>query len=338
MTFASFLLVSALGVAAEPTVVQPAAPVASAPVAGAPVSSVPVASAPAPGCCTATTVLGHSHDHGLISKLSKPGLFSGLFSRHSSSSSCGCGTIAAPAPAPASCDPCSGGGLKLPRLGLFGGSKSDSCCSPAPAPTVSCDPCSSGIKAARPNWFGGFFGGHGKLSSSSCGCGSSTTTTVVPGPVYNGTPAPATLPSSNPPVAPTKKLPLEGEKKVDTTTQPPVITPAAAKSETGSTNPFDSDRRYDLRDANAADSNTLTGQLQYVHADGGTWVLRYATVSTEDANGGSVIISSDRRMIDYRDGDTVRITGQILDKRGSARLGAPLFQMAKITLVERPAR
>src|SRR5262249_20680856 len=141
-----------------------------------------------------------------------------------------------------------------------------------------------------------------------------------------------------------KKLPAGGEdkktieqpKKVGSLETKPEITPAGAKSETGGKNPFDSDRRYEQRLSSAADYSKLTGQLSYVHADGGLWVLRYASLSTEDANGGSVIINRDSRMNNYREGDLITVEGEIIRKKGSSRLSAPLYQVRTISLVDRP--
>src|SRR5439155_21398552 len=115
-----------------------------------------------------------------------------------------------------------------------------------------------------------------------------------------------------------------------------VVTPAAAKIETEAKNPFDLDRRYEQRVSHAADYSRLTGQLFFVHADGGLWVLRYAPLSREDGNGGSVILSRDRPMNNYREGDLVTVEGKIISQKGSARLGAPLYRTQSIRLVDRP--
>jgi hypothetical protein len=113
------------------------------------------------------------------------------------------------------------------------------------------------------------------------------------------------------------------------------VTPAAAKIETEAKNPFELDRRYEMRVSHAADYSRLTGQLFFVHADGGLWVLRYAPLS-QDGNGGSVVLTPDRAMNNYREGDLVAVEGQIISKKGSARLGAPLYRVQTIRLVDRP--
>jgi hypothetical protein len=144
------------------------------------------------------------------------------------------------------------------------------------------------------------------------------------------TPVPST------PVTPIQKLPADTGKKVGALPTAPAITPTASKTETGPSNPFDQGRRDIQRVSHAADASSLTGKLTYVHADGGLWVLRYASLDTEDANGGSVILSRDGRLSNYREGDVVKVEGRITGQKGSTRLGAPLYQVSGITLVERP--
>jgi len=115
----------------------------------------------------------------------------------------------------------------------------------------------------------------------------------------------------------------------------PVVSPAAAKVETEVKNPFDLDRRYDKRVTHAADYSKLTGQLFYVHADGGLWVLRYASLDVEDAKGGGVILARDRQMNNYREGDLVTVEGEVISDKGSSRLGGPLYRVRNIVLVDR---
>jgi hypothetical protein len=94
-------------------------------------------------------------------------------------------------------------------------------------------------------------------------------------------------------------------------------------------------RRYEARVEHAPDYSWVTGQLFYVHADGGLWLLRYAPVGKEDANGGSVVLARNLSMESYREGDLVTIRGQVMDHRASRFLGGPLYQARSITLVER---
>jgi hypothetical protein len=116
-----------------------------------------------------------------------------------------------------------------------------------------------------------------------------------------------------------------------------VVTPTGARStETESKNPFDLDRRYETRVGRSTDYSKVTGQLFFVHVDGGTWVLRYAPLWKEDANGGSVILARDRQMDNYREGDLVTVEGTVLQGKGNSRLGGSLYQVRSIQLVERP--
>jgi hypothetical protein len=114
------------------------------------------------------------------------------------------------------------------------------------------------------------------------------------------------------------------------------VAPAAAKKQEETKNPFELDRRYEKRVGRAADYSRLTGQLFYVHADGGLWVLRYAPLWKEEANGGSVVLARDRQLDNYRDGDLVNVEGSIIQERGSWRLGGPLYRIRSIQLLDRP--
>jgi hypothetical protein len=128
---------------------------------------------------------------------------------------------------------------------------------------------------------------------------------------------------------PGKKLPSgDKEASVPGTIE---ITPVSGESKS----PFELSPRYESRAGHAPDYSWLTGQLFYVHADGGLWVLRYAPLSTEDANGGGVVLARDLRMDSYRNGDLVTVHGQLLGKKASMYLGAPEFQGKTIELIER---
>ena len=128
-----------------------------------------------------------------------------------------------------------------------------------------------------------------------------------------------------------KKLP-KGDKEAGIPTNTN-ITPVSAGSETKS--PFELSPRYESRAGHAPDYSWLTGQLFYVHADGGLWVLRYAPLSTDDSNGGGVVIARDLNMDSYRNGDLVTVHGQLLGQKSSIFLGGPLYQGRTIELVER---
>ena len=87
----------------------------------------------------------------------------------------------------------------------------------------------------------------------------------------------------------------------------------------------------------ADDYGWVTGQLFYVHVGGeGKWVLRYAGVDEEDRYGGGVVLTTAVSMRNFREGDLVSVTGEILkDGRASKYLGGPLYRATSINMVER---
>jgi hypothetical protein len=88
---------------------------------------------------------------------------------------------------------------------------------------------------------------------------------------------------------------------------------------------------------NKADDYTwVTGQLYYIHADGGIWVVRYAPVDTEDRYGGSVVLAAATHMGDYREGDLVTVHGDILNQgRACKYLGGPLYRANSLEMIAR---
>lgn len=86
----------------------------------------------------------------------------------------------------------------------------------------------------------------------------------------------------------------------------------------------------------AEDYQWVTGQLFYLHVDGGVWVVRYVSVGQEDRFGGSVVLSPSVNMKNFREGDLVCIHGELLNQgRATPRLGGPLYRVDAIDLVER---
>ena len=95
-------------------------------------------------------------------------------------------------------------------------------------------------------------------------------------------------------------------------------------------------KQYLDRVGHEEDYSWVTGQLCFVHADGGLWVVRYATVDTEDRFGGSVVLASVVNMKNYREGDLVTVHGSILKAgRASKYLGGALYRAEGIDIVER---
>jgi hypothetical protein len=138
------------------------------------------------------------------------------------------------------------------------------------------------------------------------------------------------------PKEPAKKMPTEIPMKPVSVIEPAPQATISAGTETK--NPFELSRRYESRVANAPDYSSLTGQLFFVHADGGLWVLRYAPLWKEDPNGGSIVLARDLRMDSYREGDLVTVHGEILSKHSSVFLGGPLYRASAIQLVDREAK
>jgi len=161
-----------------------------------------------------------------------------------------------------------------------------------------------------------------------------TGTVISPAPVSTG-PVATQMP-------PTEAISLPREESMPMpprATQMPASSdlapPTSNTSDTENTHPFNLSRRYESRVERAADFSSITGQLFYVHADGGLWVVRYAPVGQEDPNGGGVILARDREMDSYREGDLVTVKGEILDGQHSMYLGAPLYRAKVIQLVDR---
>jgi hypothetical protein len=92
------------------------------------------------------------------------------------------------------------------------------------------------------------------------------------------------------------------------------------------------------RVAMADDASWVIGELRYVHADGGLWVVRYAPLDKEDRYGGAVVLAKGQDMSKFREGDLVFVKGSILDEgRASKYLAAPLYRASSIELNERPS-
>lgn len=213
------------------------------------------------------------------------------------------------------------------------------CAVPVHEPAPCCD---TGHQPRR----GGLFSRMFSKKSADCGCEATiATTTVAPHPM----PSPSiTTPIEMVPVAPKAepiKKPVEDKSKPaapgKTTLMPPAIELAPASSKeivTETQHPFELSRRYESRVDRASDYSWITGQLFYVHADGGLWVLRYAPLSQEDLHGGGVILARNRQMDSYREGDLVTVKGEILQERASIYLGAPLYRATQIELIDRASK
>jgi hypothetical protein len=95
-------------------------------------------------------------------------------------------------------------------------------------------------------------------------------------------------------------------------------------------------QRFQQKIGHEDDYSWITGQLHYVHADGGLWVLRYATVDTEDKFGGSVVLAPAVNMKNFREGDLVSVRGEVLsEERASRALGGPRYRAVAVDMIDR---
>lgn len=238
----------------------------------------------------------------------------------------------------------------------------DACCTTTTHAHAStcCDACAD--DCCRPSFFDrlrSMFSRHRDSDccdtgcDTGCGCGNGS----YGAPAYHGAPSPYGAPALTPtpgvmpkaeqvpapkdpgkdPGQPLPKGDKDGDKPDKISTPAIDGNPAAPRAGEGEAkSPFELGRRYEARVDRAPDYSWLTGQLFFVHADGGLWVLRYAPLWKEDPNGGSVVLARDVSMDSYREGDLVTVKGEILDsRRGSVFLGAPKYRARSIQLVDR---
>jgi hypothetical protein len=111
--------------------------------------------------------------------------------------------------------------------------------------------------------------------------------------------------------------------------------PALAEGATGQENTTIKPE-YQQRVAIAEDASWVIGQLFYLHADGGTWMVRYAGLDREDRYGGGFALAAGQDMTSFKEGDLVYIHGEIIkDSRASKYVAAPLYRPFAIQLSER---
>jgi len=336
---AAFLLVTSAWLAGGDAAA--AAPVAAT---AAPI----VSSAPCSSCGSSSSYGGCSScDSGCGCE--KEGFFAKLRAKFARGGDCGCEkapTCGCAAAAPA-CGCEKEGFFSRLKGHMHWGSSECGCGCAAPAPVATSCGCAStsacGCESGPSLWERL----KGRFHRSECGCESGCNTgcsscggatSAYSAPVNVSPAMPAAGEHVKPPkdLDPGKKLPEGGKEKEVRAPATFEVSPVSTTTiEKESKSPFDLDRRYENRVERAADYSRLTGQLFFVHADGGLWVLRYASLSNEDANGGGVVLARDRQMDSYREGDLVTVHGEILNQRGSRVLGAPLYQASSIELVER---
>jgi hypothetical protein len=100
--------------------------------------------------------------------------------------------------------------------------------------------------------------------------------------------------------------------------------------------PMEIKKEYLDRVGNAPDYSWVTGQLFYVHAGDGLWVVRYAPIDREDRYGGSIVLAAVTCMDSFQDGDLVTVRGEILNEgRAVKHLGGPLYRATDVSLRDR---
>jgi len=148
-------------------------------------------------------------------------------------------------------------------------------------------------------------------SNNDCGCCAQGCTQCTQAPALAPTPPPPPRPMPAPP-------------------KPVTVAPARPSMEIS--------KEYLDRVANASDYSWVTGQLFYIHADSGLWVVRYAPVDKEDRYGGSVVLAPALNMDSFHEGDLVTIHGEVLNEgRATKYLGGPLYRTLAVNLEDRKA-
>jgi hypothetical protein len=118
------------------------------------------------------------------------------------------------------------------------------------------------------------------------------------------------------------------------TVEPPLgqVVPAVAAHHDQSAMPEEAPIKIGMTE----DRGRVTGQLVYLHAGGGVWVIRYSPLDKGDRYGGSVVLAPSVNMDNFREGDVVSVEGEIIDEgRGSRHAGGPLFRADFIEMIER---
>lgn len=113
----------------------------------------------------------------------------------------------------------------------------------------------------------------------------------------------------------------------------PTVKMVSRSAETPSS---DIKKEYLDKVGSAPDYSWVRGQLFYIHADGGLWVVRYAPLEKEDRYGGSVVLAAATNMQYFREGDLVTVHGDMLNEgRASKFLGGPLYRALAVNLEQR---
>lgn len=166
-----------------------------------------------------------------------------------------------------------------------------------------------------------------------------------PGTIYQSPEPPLAAPAPRgPALAPVPATrPMTSYQAVPGAAAAPAVAPAAVPGllaishEQEPPAPAEIKKENVLKVAMADDASWIVGELHYVHADGGLWVVRYAPLDKEDRYGGAVVLAKGQDMSKFREGDLVFVKGSVLDEgRASKYVGGPLYRATSIELNERP--
>ena len=77
----------------------------------------------------------------------------------------------------------------------------------------------------------------------------------------------------------------------------------------------------------------VQGELHHAQVRGGIWIVRYLPLEQTDTNGGCIVLAKDGRIEQFREGDLVQVSGEIIRERSANSLGGPVYRMRTITLI-----
>lgn len=175
-----------------------------------------------------------------------------------------------------------------------------------------------------------------------------TPTTVQPTTYYQ-TSEPALLNSTDPKGTPvpagSTPAPIPGHSAapaqvIQTSAAMPAMEASPAQGQAGMpatmTSDFPLKREYWEKTRHETGYSWMTGQLFYLHSDGGMWVIRYAPAEVHDMYGGKLVLTTKVDMKNFRDGDLVTVHGSVVkDTMASKMVGGPLYRAESIDLVDR---
>jgi hypothetical protein len=154
-------------------------------------------------------------------------------------------------------------------------------------------------------------------------------------------PAPAAVHLQPKPVAAAPAAPARTTVTAPTIVQTSAQVPAAHAAESPVTTAsmktdFPLKKSFIDRVGFESDYSWVTGQLFYVCADGGIWIVRYAPQEVSERYGGKLVMSSNVNMKNFREGDLVSVHGKVLtDSHGSKLFSGPMYQVERIDMIER---